>query len=602
MGLSFARGKLTWATTDSVSATHVVSGLSFAPVALRLYTSGYSGSGNAGANDNARMCMGFAVSTSLRRSVGSYSAHGTAAADCATIVRDDCVICQVNGSAADAGRLDVSAFASDGFTLIVDVACAQTVDVYWEAWGGSDITVATIGDITEPAATGAVDYTVTGFVAAATDQVVMFAGCQSTAALNTGLAGDSGFCVGFGGGAALGNYVVSENSDDASATMDTDVYGSSNACIAMIAVAGGTAAARASLTQFGTDNFRLNWANRITTGRRSVFLAIQGGLWDVGAYTIDGSTTNATATVSGLTYQPIGLSLIGTQGAAQTTTAATTAALTIGAAASISDRGGVAIRDLNGAANATVEVGCCESAVIFSFGGSGAPSCLYDLDSINTDGFTMIVDQADAGASTVVSHGYMAFAGVSGGITVSITGVAGSGSAGDPSISGKASVPITGAEGTGAPGTVAVSMPVSLVLSGVAGSGAAGDPAISGRASLALAGVGGAGAPGDLAPSGAANAPVTGAEGQGVAGMVVIVTGILVAVNGVEATGSSGDPAISGKANVPVTAGSPAAPLPATPASVTETASATVTTPGLPVLSAPVRIAVVLPLTVGVPA
>lgn len=146
---------------------------------------------------------------------------------------------------------------------------------------------------------------------------------------------------------------------------------------------------------------------------------MKGGYWGVGEYTIDGKTANNTASVTGLSYQPIGISLIGTQGAASTGgTAVSAGTMTIGAGTSPTDRGGVAVRDNDGQGTMVVEVGTAESKVLIAFSSpAGTIGLAYDIASINSDGFTIIVNPANAGASNVVSHGYMTFAG-----TTTITG------------------------------------------------------------------------------------------------------------------------------------------------------------------------------------
>ncbi len=205
--------------------------------------------------------------------------------------------------------------------------------------GGDDITVAEALSIAEPVATGNVDYTVTGFTADGVGQVVMFAGVQQTGASPAVGRQDSGRCVGFASGtAAANNAVAMGNSDDGSATMDTDGYCKTGECLGMIAVAGGNPSARAQLTQWNTNGFRLNWIARVTTNRRYIALAIKGGLWQAGSYTINGNTLNATATVSGLAFQPLGVDLIGRmtveQAAGVSTAVASAAAVRGGAAGS----------------------------------------------------------------------------------------------------------------------------------------------------------------------------------------------------------------------------------------------------------------------------
>ena len=421
MALSYAHGRLTFLTSDTTSTTYVVSGLSFAPVAIKLSWIGIGNTIDA-VTETVRKSLGigFATSTSNRRSCSVTSNDAATSAATGRFVTDIAVLNLVSSIGASVGKIDVQSFDSDGFTLICDGvnAVGNNVTFFWEAWGGSDITVAVCGDITEPAATGNQDYTVTGFVAAATDQIVMLAGCQSTAALDANSDGDSGFYIGFA--TASDNIVVVGNSDDGSTTMDTDGYCQTGECLAMIVDAGGNPDARATLTQFGTNNFRLNWAARAVTGRRSIFLAIKGGSWKVGSYTIAGNSASATATVSGLSFAPVGVSLIGCMTAQDT--AATSHAhdrIGFGFGTSTTDRRSMGVLDEDATANAEINQTLQYDQVLSFPSNAGGLQSAYDINAMNSDGFQIIVDTAGGVASEW--QGYLTFGSAASGLTVDCT-------------------------------------------------------------------------------------------------------------------------------------------------------------------------------------
>jgi hypothetical protein len=240
VALSYAHGAVQWLSADAVNTTYPVTGLSFQPKAIRFYWVGLQSATDAVSDAvSSRRGVGFAVSTSSRRAIGTFSQDTPTAANCGDAARNDCVACTTDGAGASDGRLDISAIASDGFTLIVDDAAPANVTVFWEAWGGTGITVAVIGDIAEPASNGTQNYTVTGFTSDGANQVVMFAGCQSTAALNTDAADDAGLHVGFATGTASTDQItVVGNADDASPTMDTDGYCQTGQCISMVPIGG----------------------------------------------------------------------------------------------------------------------------------------------------------------------------------------------------------------------------------------------------------------------------------------------------------------------------------------------------------------------------
>lgn len=415
--MDFAHGAIRWLAADAVSTTYVVSGLSFQPKALRFYWCGLDSAGTDVASQavNLRRGVGFAVGTADRRSIASFSQDTAATSNCGVSASNDCVVHTTDGAGGRDGLLDLNAIASDGFTLIVDDQGVADITVFWEAWGGADITVAVVGDIAEPAATGNVDYTVTGFAAGADnhDQVVMFAGCNSTAALNTAAAADSGMCIGFAttdGGSGTNNATVCGNSDDASTAMDTDGYCRSGECLSMIVLAGGNATARAQMTQFNANGFRLNWLARATTNRRYVFLAIKGGMWRAGAYTIEGQTGSATASVSGLPFTPEGLSLIGRMTAENAAgTSGTNDRIGIGTGTTTSSRRSMGMLDENATASSACEIDTVieYDSVLCYPSTAGALASAYDINAMNADGFEIIVDTA--GGVTAEWQGYLTF-------------------------------------------------------------------------------------------------------------------------------------------------------------------------------------------------
>jgi hypothetical protein len=414
MPLNFAHGSVQWLTTDVLNATKVVTGLGFQPRALRFYWVGLQSNSPTNAVSGAvdeRRGVGFAVSNASRRCVGTFSDDNNgAASDCGSVAADNSVCITVDGTGTVDGRLDISSFDADGFTLIVDDVTPVNITVFYEAWGGQDITVAEVGDAPEPAATGNQNYTVNGFTDDGLNQVVMFAGVQSTNALNTGQGTDSGLCVGFASSTlSTNNVVVVGNSDDNSGTSDTDGYCFQGDCLAQIVIAGGTAVnARANLSAWGTNQFTLNWTSRATTSRRNIFLAIKGGSWRASSYTIDGATLNATTTVSELPFFLRGLSLIGRMTAQSTAGTSTTQdRIGFGSGISTASRNSAGILDNNNQDPTQIGTIVQYNSVLSFPTGAGAVQATYDINAFNLNSFQIIVDTAGGVASEF--HGYLAF-------------------------------------------------------------------------------------------------------------------------------------------------------------------------------------------------
>jgi hypothetical protein len=410
MALSFAHGAIRWLAGDAVSTTYTVSGLSFQPKALRFYWQGHGSATDAASETlHIRAGVGFATGTASRRCVGIQNQDAAATSVCTSGFREDCVAMTLTSTPAADGLLDLNSITSDGFTLIVDDQGVVDLEIFWEAWGGSDITVAVDLSIAEPAATGDQDYTVTGFTSGATDQVVMFAGTQCTGAAPTAARFDSGLCVGFAAGInTADNIVVVGNTDDASAAMDTDGACRDGKCLSMITAGGGAVNAEAALTLFGTNNFRLNWSARAVTNRRYIALAIKGGSWKAAEYTIAGATLNATTTISGLAFTPKGLSLIGRLSVEQA--AGTTEDIVgLGSGSSTSSRRAMGYRSENSTASSVCEANhVIEYDQVLAFPSTaGALLSAYDISQMNADGFQIIVDVAGGVASEW--QGYLTF-------------------------------------------------------------------------------------------------------------------------------------------------------------------------------------------------
>jgi hypothetical protein len=413
MALDFAHGSVQWLTTDVLNATKVVTGLGFTPKAIRFYWVGLQSNSPTNAVSgavNERRGVGFAVSAASRRCVGTFAEdNNSAASNDGSVAADNSVCITVDGAGTVDGRLDISSFDADGFTLIVDDVTPANITVFYEVWGGTDITAAVVGDIAEPAATGTQNYTVAGFTSDGLNQCVMFAGVQSVNALNTGQGQDSGLCVGFATSTStVNNVVVVGNADDNSGTSDTDGYCRQGECLAQIVIAGGNPNATAALSAWGTDLFTLNWTARATTNRRNIFLAIKGGSWQSSSYTIQGNTLNANTTVSELPFNLKGISLIGRM-TAQSTAGTSTAQDRIGFGSGLSttSRNSAGVLDNNGAD--PTEIGTIlryDSVLSFPTAG-GAVQATYDINSFNLNSFNIIVDTAGGVANEF--HGYLAF-------------------------------------------------------------------------------------------------------------------------------------------------------------------------------------------------
>ena len=408
MALSFAHGAVQWLAADAATTVYTVSGLAFQPKALRFYWNGLQSATDADSEAlSSRRGVGFAVSTSDRRCVASLDTDASASTACPTGSRDDAIAATVTTAPAFDGLLDLNSITSDGFTLIVDDAAPVNLTVFWEAWGGSDITVAATG-VAPVVATGDADYTVTGFAVNAIDQVVMFAGVQTLAAENSATAENSGLNVGFASGPnAANNIVVYGGQDHASAAADTDGYCDTGLCIVKGATPGGDANTSATLTAWIANGFRLTWVGAIFN-RRNIWLAIKGGNWRAGSYTIEGQTLNATATVNGLGFTPIGVCLMGRMTAEQTYPTVTAQdRISLGTGTSTTSRRSMGHLSEDAVDPTEIDLTLQYDQVLCFPSDAGALLTAYDIAAMDVDGFSIINDLA--GGVTAEWHGYLVF-------------------------------------------------------------------------------------------------------------------------------------------------------------------------------------------------
>jgi len=328
--MEYAHGALHWLAASAVNTVYYANNLSFQPKALKFYYNGLASTSNANTfstTTNARAGIGFAVSTTERRNVTYFSqdAHSPAG-NTACMKSNNCIAATITAAATVDGLLDLNSIDANGFSLIVDDATPVDITVFWEAWGGSDITVAVVGDIDEPTGitttTDAnVDYTVTGFDNnAGKDQCVMLAGCHASTLNNSALASAGGLFHGWATAAAEKDvdnpelvsaaFAITDNvaQSQASTSCGRDIR---IGCYAVVARFASVTSPTAALTAFDTNKFTLRWFGQESLqNRRHIFMAIKGGRWKAGYTTIDCTLTNAKAYPTyPLDFDPIGFDI-----------------------------------------------------------------------------------------------------------------------------------------------------------------------------------------------------------------------------------------------------------------------------------------------------
>ncbi len=423
MALSFAHGAIQWLTTDALNADLTVSGLGFQPKAIRFYWTGIQNTGDAVSEASVgHRGVGFADGTN-QRAVASHAADGVGSMTTSAIVIDNGVVSLLNSAPAVVGRLSLQSIESDGFILNVDDVTPHNVTIFYEAWGGDDITNVTVGTITSAGTGDPQTNTATGFTSTDDDtQVVMFAN-NFAVTINTAGEADSAFATAFATGTGAEQIVVAGLQDDGSASGDSWSYCQTGKCIAVINAGGGaTLDSQAALTAFGTNTFSLTWDTIPATAYLGAYMAIKGGQWKAGSLTIAGQTLNATQTVSGLSFQPIGLSLIGRMGVASTADTPDQNPggdmIGIGSGSSTTSRRSQGYLDEDGTGFAELDHVIQYDQVLAYPSTAGGLLTAYDISQMNSGGFQLINDLAGGVADEWI--GYLTFGSAAGG-NVSVT-------------------------------------------------------------------------------------------------------------------------------------------------------------------------------------
>jgi hypothetical protein len=406
MGVSCKVGAFSTGTGAVDSTQDVTCG--FQPKAIIFWWSGHTSSTDSCTFGDSKMGVGFGTQTE-RGCVTSTDDNGAGSQGASSGVREDACIASltVNSTTWD-GLIDLDALAnwpSDGFRLIVDDVMPIDMRVSFIAFGGSDITNVDLHRYSELAgATGTFDIAITG---AFQPDIVFFTNWQGTT--NPPQAGGSTghFCF---GAARTGSEaaILYGATDAGSASSDTASY-----CTDVLDVTGlesltdptALSISRVAFVQMNSDGFRLNKVAFTGVNTFQAFaLCIKGGLWKINPITTLTNTTND-ITISGIGGTPKGV-IVASAARAESAAGTPTAPwhTSIGAATSTSERTAQAVISSSGDANMRV-IRAVETDEIYiniqdpgsdgADGASGTVQGLMDVQSVDADGFSFRMDDAD---------------------------------------------------------------------------------------------------------------------------------------------------------------------------------------------------------------
>ena len=389
MAVSVKVGTITVASTDSVGATQTIT-VGFQPKLILFWLMGSSSATDAVTNQTSRYGFGVFASTTSRYCVGSISTHSAATINGGRALRNDAVIVTPLNTGTVDGLLDVSAVDSTSFTTIVDDAFATTVRVSYMAIGGSDITDVAVGNYAAPTATGNADITTLGFQP---DFLLMF-GASSTTAPNT-VNSNRGFLnIGAASGASNQAVVNIGEGPEGNATSQSKSYAYDGELWAQMFDTPTTLASRAAFVSFLSNGFRLNWLEA-QYAYQIFYVAVKGGLWRVDNL-LTQTDTSTTIVETGFGFSPSG-TFIASHNTAKSTqdTVQANASISVGAFTSASERVAQGMLQEDALTDTDVTNSIQHSAAYVNISTASAVEGLMDVQSIDSDGFTLIMDDAD---------------------------------------------------------------------------------------------------------------------------------------------------------------------------------------------------------------
>lgn len=395
MALSVATGAFS-SGTGAAGTTVAVTGLGFQPKAIIFFWNGRTDTVSAAGRATLYLGRGFATSSTNRTCLCMNSVDAGASSDGATFHHFASCILSVSNAGAIDGRMDLQSMDADGFTLSVAVQMPRSYRVIYIAYGGDDITNATCGQTTIPLTATTQDVTTPGFQP---DAIFTF-GSRLTGGSGTGSTSNAvTFFGAASSSAAARQAVLAEGQDDGSATMDTGAYAKTGEVLACQNISNPLAFEyRASLNAFLSNGFQMSFS--AVNGAASYYhwLCIKGGSWFVTSST---TATNTTPfSVTGFGHQPLGI-IVASASRAESAAGTGTGNLqgSVGVATAAANQVALFERDNNLTANAEVSTGIDVDCVYGNLDSTGAVQGAMDLSSLDSDGATFVMSDADPSGS-----------------------------------------------------------------------------------------------------------------------------------------------------------------------------------------------------------
>lgn len=376
--------------TGAVASTVVVGGVGFTPTALILWWSGRTEAVDTVSSQTHKRGMGFVTSPTQRGVVTTVSVDGVLPTSTANRLTDvNCVSIFLDGTTVD-GELDLTSFDADGFTLNVTNQFATSYRIQYLAIGGT--TNVEVGRFTAPLATGNQDTVLAG--AFQPDAILFLSSGNDVAPPVTGA--DSRFVLGMATSASNQGVFTGGSNNAAAVTSQAMSYTRQDECLAIFNSAITALSTRGIFVNFLATGFRINFAEVSGLASQVFYLALKGG----GSYAV-GNLLTQTDTVtpiteSGFGFTPVG-ALFASANRAQSSADTPTDhdAFSIGAFSDAGTRGAQGIFDEDAVVLSDTGAAVEFDEVYVNIDAASAIQGLMDVQSVDTDGFTCIMDDAD---------------------------------------------------------------------------------------------------------------------------------------------------------------------------------------------------------------
>lgn len=395
MGFSAKVGSFNLGTGIATS-TKSVSGVGFQPKVVLFWWSGRTESVDT-TNGSIDIKGGFGamVSGTERGASAFYMDDANSISDTNGVIRNDACIATTSGALATDGLADFSSMDADGFTVIIDDAFSTDIRVSYLALGGTDLTNVTVNTFDIATSGASQNVTSAGFQ----PDAVFLSGVSS--AYNT-VGNQISFYLGVAAGATPTNNLTVFRSEDNSGNTQNKSYALSGSSVGMIASGLTTTLDHeASVSAWLSNGFTLSVPNLPSFTTKNIYVALKGGSYYANELLTQTDTTTDIAK-SGFGFTPSAAFFLSACRAESTAaTASDGVDLSMGAFDSTSSRCAQGVQEEHNTAVAEDAASLELDEVYTNISTADAVEGLMDIKSVDADGFTCIMDDADPSQSWV---------------------------------------------------------------------------------------------------------------------------------------------------------------------------------------------------------